>query len=306
MPQIAKGCWRAHHFYYHGDLDLALRHFVQPAVSELFEHRIIESFFFIRYPLGGPHLRLRYRLTPDQPPTAPSIDELLRRAASRFLAVWPSEAVLDPEAIRQESRAILATMPEESALYYEGNSLLPFPFEPEVERYGGQELLDTSLDFFAISSVQALSTIHGPGWESPGRRGAMVLRLLLRQAWGFAESEREFLLHLGYRLPVGEEIGDAIWRKADLDFEARRDVYRSLVRHELNLLVEAESAMSEPAWPAPSLLYEAAKRLSYAVKGENPEIRWQIGHSQLHMTAPTWLLSFSGDASAAAPLAGGT
>jgi hypothetical protein len=275
--------WNAHHFFYHGDLDVALNHFVGPALDELIAHRLIDSFFFIRYTLGGPHIRLRYRLTPDGTPDA--VDLILREAVTRFLGRWRSAAALDLEKIRQESRAILAAVPEESELYYEDNTLLPFPFSPEVERYGGRELLEPSLDFFAISSAQALETIRDTAWESSGRRGAIVLRLLLRQAWGFAESEKEFLRHLGYRLPVGQEIGDEIWSKADRDFEARREVYRALLKRELSLLEEAESTMDEPAWPSASFLYQAAKRLSHAVRYEVPDTRWQIGHSQLHMTS---------------------
>jgi hypothetical protein len=275
--------WNAHHFFYHGDLDVALNHFVGPVLNELIAHRLIDRFFFIRYTLGGPHIRLRYRLTPGG--TREAVDLILREAVTRFLERWRSTSTLDPERIRQESRAILAAVAEESELYYEDNTLLPFPFTPEVDRYGGPELLEPSLDFFAISSAQALEALRDPGWSSPGRRGAVVFRLLLRQAWGFARSEKELLLHLGYRLPVGQEIGDEIWSKADRDFEARREVYRALLKHELSLLAEAESPRDGPVWPAPSFLCEAARRLSHAVRGEAPEMRWQIGHSQLHMTS---------------------
>ncbi len=285
MPLYSDRRWRAHHFFYHGDLDVALMHFVRPAVIELFVQQLIESFFFIRYTLGGPHIRLRYRLTRDTVQSATTIDHILQEAISRFLERWRSETALDPEVIRQESRAIQAAAPEESALYYEDNSLLPFPFEPEVDRYGGQELLEPSLDFFAISSAQALEAICASGWESAGRRGAIVLRLLLRQALGFARNKKEFLSHLGYRLPTGKKIGDEIWSKADRDFEARRETYRDLLKHELSLLAKAGSIEGEPIWPSASFFFEASKRLSDVVRAEAPEIRWQIGHSQLHMTA---------------------
>ena len=258
--------WRAHHFFYHGSLDAALRHFVRPAVAELTERRLIDRFFFIRYTLGGPHLRLRYRVAAEEP----AVDEVLHGAAARFLERWRSVSALDPERIRQESRAILDQVAEESELYYEDNSLLPFPFHPEVDRYGGPELLEPSLDFFAVSSAQALDVICDPAWESSGRRGAIAMRLLLRQARGFAESEKEFLSHLGYRLPVRDEVGDEIWSKADRDFEARREIYRMLVERELG---------------GASVLFDAARRLSEAVRGAPPRTRWQIGHSQLHMTA---------------------
>lgn len=283
MSQTSDSRWKAHHFFYHGDLDLALKYFVRPAVSELIAHHLIDSFFFIRYTLGGPHIRLRYRLKLGGSSVAAA--RILEEAAARFVEHWPSETVLDPEEIRRGSRSILAIVPEESELYYENYSLLPFLFEPEVNRYGGQEFLEASLDFFAISSAQALEMVHDASWGSTGRRGAMVLRVLLRQAWGFAASEQEFLSHLGYRLPVDQEVANLIWRKADSDFDERQEGYRALLKHELSLLSEAVSATEEPVWPSTLFLSEAAKRLSQEVRNAVPGIRWQIGHSQLHMMA---------------------
>jgi thiopeptide-type bacteriocin biosynthesis protein len=275
--------WSAHHFFYHGDLDLALIYFVRPAIAELIARQLIDSFFFIRYTLGGPHIRIRYHLTPTAVPGA--IAHVLQEAAARFLERWWSESALDPERIRQESRAILAAAPEASELWYADHSLLPSAFEPEVERYGGRALLDPSLDFFAISSAQALEAIRDPNWSSPGRRGAIALRLLLRQAWGFAVSEKELLAHLGYRLPVDQETGNRIWSKADTDFETRRDNYRALLKHELSLLAEAGGTPEPPVWPSAAFLPRAARLLSQSLGEVAPETRWQIGHSQLHMTA---------------------
>ncbi len=283
MSRDAGWRWNGYHLFYHGDLDLALKEFVRPAVGELLAERLIDRFFFVRYTLGGPHLRLRCRLAEDSASAAPAVDRPLEEAAAAFLARWPSVSAHDPEQIREESRAVLAAAPEESALYYENNTFLPFPFTPEVDRYGGPELLEPSLDFFALSSAQALAAIDDPRWSSPGRRGALVLRLFFRQAWGFARSEEELLLHLGYHLPVGTEVGAAIWGKADRDFESRREIYRDLLRQELRLLAEVDAVPDEPA--VTRLVYEAAKRLSRAVGDAPAEARWQIGHSQLHMTA---------------------
>jgi hypothetical protein len=273
----------AHHFFYHGDLDVALKHFVAPAIAELGARRLVDSWFFVRYTLGGPHLRLRYRLAADG--SAPAVAALLESAAASFLERWRCESRLDPEAIRQESRDVLAAAPEDSELYYPNHSLLPFPFAPEVERYGGPDLLVHSLDFFAVSSAEALAAVCGPTWDSAGRRGAQALRMLLRQAWGFAASEDELLSHLGYRLPVGEAIASQVWAKADSDFMARREVFRDILKRELAFQAEAAGAADAAAWPSAAFLCRAASRLSVAVHGAAPAARWQIGHSQLHLTA---------------------
>jgi thiopeptide-type bacteriocin biosynthesis protein len=176
-------------------------------------------------------------------------------------------------------------VPEDSELYYENGTLLPFLFEPEWDRYGGRELLELSLDFFAVSSVEALEAIGQPRWRSPGHRGALAFRLLLRQAAGFAVNSKELLSHLGYCLPVAQEIADEIWAKADRDFETHREIHGNLVRHELLSLATAAEVAGGTVRPYVSFLHEAAKRLSQAVRGVPPATRWQIGHSQLHMTA---------------------
>jgi thiopeptide-type bacteriocin biosynthesis protein len=285
MSTTADRRWTARHFFYHGNLDSAIRHFVRPALAELLGRQLADSFFFIRYTLGGPHIRLRLRLAPGVASPAAAIDRVVETAAARFLQSWPCETTLDADQIRRESRAILDAVPEEGELYYEPGSLVPFPFEPEVDRYGGPQLVEHSLDFFTVSSAQALDALGDPGWESPGRRGALAFRLLVRQAGGFARTEKELLSHLGSRQPVAEELGDAIWSKADRAFESQRTTYRALLAHELRSVMAAETASEEPEWPGPRFLFEASRRLSAAALAADPGSRWQIGHSQLHMTA---------------------
>lgn len=285
MPKHYDSRWRAQHLFYHGDMDVALRHCVRPAISRLLSCSYIDRFFFIRYNLGGPHIRIRYRLTSESTQFSSHVDEVLAEHVSVFLRNWPSSKTLDEESIRQESRSILASVPEESNLYYPDGSFLPFPFEPEVDRYGGPGLLPHSLDFFAVSSLQALEAIKSPMWPVSGHRGALVFSLLFRQAAGFASSEEELLLHLGYRLPVGQRMGDQIWSKADADFEARPGSYRQLIKQELSRLEMATRTTVAPIAPEGPFLYEASRSLSRAVAAEADKTRWQIGHSQLHMTA---------------------
>ena len=53
--------WLSFHAHYHGDRDLPLRHAVASLVRRLRDDGLLESFFFMRYSLGGPHIRLRLR-----------------------------------------------------------------------------------------------------------------------------------------------------------------------------------------------------------------------------------------------------
>jgi hypothetical protein len=277
--------WKAHHLYYSGDLDLAVREFLSPAVRVLLAEKLIDRFFFVRYTLGGLHLRLRYRLVAEGRRAESAVEELLQASAAEFLARWRAEGPRDEEAIRAESRAILAVAPEVSELCYEDNRLLRSTFEPEAERYGGWDLLGSSLDFFVLSSLRACTAIADPIWSISGRRGALTLRLLFAQALGFCRTAEELALHLGYRLPVAMELVDAIWQKADRDFSARREIYEALLFQEAQAAIAAGQGGGEGARPTMNLLYEAARSLSQVVASASRQVRWQVGHSQLHMTA---------------------
>ncbi len=272
MVRISGATWCAYHFFYHGDRDLVLKHFVRPAVATLLRDQFIDSFFFIRYPLGGPHVRLRLRLAPSSAGDSAGTEAALQRSAARFLERRPSRV---PE---NESP------PKHDHPTYPDNTLLPFPFDPETERYGGEEFLPHSLDFFAVSSVRVLELVDAHGDESAGRRLARALRLLLQQAWGFAATEEEFRSLLTYRLPAGPSV-DWLCERADRVFEALRDDYRALFLHELETLAKAELTPTTPVHSASGFYAAAARRLSWAVRGATLSARGQIGGSQMHMTA---------------------
>jgi hypothetical protein len=275
---VLKLGWSAYHLYYHSSLDWALEHLLRPLVVELWRDRLIDRFFFVRYTLGGPHLRMRFEPAESVGRAERDIADRLTLHAREFLTRWPSSTTLDPEKIQAESCAILAASPEESDLYYENNSMLPFPYLAEYDRYGGEQHFEPTLDFFTLSSLEALEAISLANWALSGRRGARVMRLLLRQACGFSRDLGELTSHLGYRLPLGTELADAVWSKADRDFEARGEAYRLLVQGELELLMDGARGRD-------LRLFYGARRLSKEVPGLSPEARWRLGHSHVHMTA---------------------
>jgi hypothetical protein len=262
MPRI-ESQWYAYHFFYSGDRNLVLHHFVRPTVWKLQADHCIDSFFFIRYPLGGPHIRLRLRVLPGQ---IGIVEDLLARAAGDFLARWPSGDV-------QEGRIDLAeAIPQDRAddAGYPDNSLLRFTFEPEVERYGGERLLPCSLNFFFVSSVSALDWVAAHFQKPWASQLPRALSLLVQQARGFAHDEREFLDLFTYRLPVMPAVAESVCARGDAVFEAQRDVFMTMVFCALN---------------ETSALGEAARCLSREIQAAAPDVRRQIGTSQIHMTA---------------------
>lgn len=262
MKGISPGEWLSFHLFYHGDLDQVLTRFVRPAAGALWAARGIDSFFFIRYRLGGPHVRLRVRPCPGW---SDQVTRTLRGKAEEFLHAWPSPEPLEEDAIRKENQLILGWNPgdEWDDSVYPDNSFLPFPPFFEIDRYGGLELFGASLDFFALSSLQALRFLEANTAATPAQRLARAFSLLARQACGFTKSLEE-LLEL-FKEPI-RAFGPLapLAARGDRAFEERREAFRRLFPGEAD---------------------EAARLLAGEIRSAPPEVKQRVVSSQLHMTA---------------------
>lgn len=269
----AENGWASYHIFYHGDRNLVLRHLVRPAAATLLADGHVDRFFFIRYPLGGPHVRLRLRVIPGR---EEAVTAGLTGGAVAFFRRWPSTETMPEEEVRQGNRAILNGDPSEhDDSVYPDNTLRRFPCRFEVERYGGADLLAHSLDFFTLSSVQALHFLDAHGEEPQARQLATVFRLLAGQACGLAADRDELIALLEYCLPV--------WGVPLAPFVERGEqVFARDPQPFLRLLGEAVESASDPA-PAPDA--EAARRLAWEIRGAPRGTRRRIATSQMHMTA---------------------
>lgn len=271
--------WLSFHLFYHGDRNKVLTDFVRPAVSSLVGRGRIDSFFFVRYALGGPHVRLRVYAK-----GLSELEEVLIRAAREFLERLPSTQSLDVETLKRYNQDLLAENAECDERVFPDNSYQVFPFAPEVERYGGQQLWEHSLDFFAISSLRSLEHVVLCGDAPWAHQLSHIFRLLARQAFGFAEEEDEFIDLLGYAVDFWKTRAERLIVRGDEAFEKSREVYERLLRHE----IESCLAMAPASTPKPGsaeVLAIAARQLSVEIRSADPEARRRILTSQLHMTA---------------------
>ena len=261
--------WVSGHLHYHESFVPVVRGFVQPLVASLVEDGSIDAFFFIRYGLGGPHVRLRLRVLPGARERAL---ETMGEAALRFLELERSTRSLDEEAIRRRNAAFLADDPGEGDAAYPDNSFRVVPFRPEVERYGGPDLFRASLDFFTLSSVAAIEFLSRHADAPRSVQLAQAFRLLLRQARGFAADETELADLLRYGVDSMGESLPRIVEKADAMARSQMDVF-------LSLFHDASSSA------ASDLLALGARGLSHVARSAGRATRAAIGGSQLHMTA---------------------
>jgi hypothetical protein len=269
--------WRAYHLFCHGDRNRLLDALVRPAVRSWLEAAWIDRFFFVRYSLGGPHVRLRVRILPGY---AAAVEEALERAAAEHFASHPSPASLSAEEVRRGNRRLGTLDPGESEDdVYPDNSLRRMPLRFETERYGGEGLLPASLDFFTLSSARALRFVADHGASPWAAQLPQVFRSQARLAWGFARDGGGMIALLEAAATVwGEALAPAAAR-GDAVFAQSREVLRRLLREELAGLPTA------PAGSAPWLEAEAALRLARGLRSAEAGVRDRIVSSHLHMAA---------------------
>jgi len=268
--------WCAFHLHYHGDLDRLLVEVVRPLLVELAVARRIEGAFFVRYALGGPHVRLRLRLPAGEREAARG---RITALAEDFFRRTPSSRSLPEEEIRRINAAILATDPHErdDAVYPDG-AVREAPFAPEIDRYGGAELLPSSLEAFVLSSARALRFVKTHAGSPRGRQLPWMLRLLVGEALGLATDGEELLALLAAPFE-GRAAMAPLVERGDRLFEERRDFFSRLLGADL----EAQLAGGSPLGALDP--GEAARALAAVLASASPAVRRRVASSQLHMSA---------------------
>ena len=280
MPTAPGRDWIAFHFYYHQDRDRLLRGLILPLATEAGETFGAERFFFVRYALGGPHIRLRLEL--PQTADLKEFEALVAERAAAFFAAHPSNTSWEAEKIAQVNQQILAGDPNEK-----DDRVLPdnhwerATFRPEVARYGGEDLLDLSYDLFTASSQAAGGLILATAELKESQTLPLKMVLLARLAIALAQNDEELhgLLTYGARWWPGLEPlvakaeerfanGNAayleIWRRAlspSPDSPVLEALVSSAQRLRQSLELEGEGRAAKPAYILASHVHMTANRL---------------------------------------------
>jgi len=275
--------WHAFHLYYYDDRDRVLLDVIHPVVRELLNRQEIDSFFFIRYDLGGPHVRLRLQVRPG---AEERVAAEVERAAHRFFDQRPSRRRIEPERLARATARISLHDPAagQELEIQPDNSLRRAPFEPETERYGGSRDLPASLGLFALSSATALRCL-GQIADSAGRGRllAVAAETLWCQALGYARDSAELARLLAYgREQWGQEHPRAAEQAAGT-WERQQEALVALALQEIERRLAL--APSLPLDGARDPLAAGSLLLSRALGRLEPARRIYTGWSHLHMTA---------------------
>ncbi|WEH37018.1 lantibiotic dehydratase C-terminal domain-containing protein [Streptomyces sp. AM 4-1-1] len=167
--------WVSAHVFTGHPLDLVLSALVPEAVAELRQRGLADRFFFLRHWQGGPHLRLRVRLT--TPAAEPSVRAALDAHATALFRALPPSQPMSAHQYRSLARRLSAQEPESEPGALAPNDSLAFhAYRPEHGKYGRGAALRAVEDAFATCSELALAAVLAE-W-GPARRTAHCFALL--------------------------------------------------------------------------------------------------------------------------------
>lgn len=271
--------WRAYHLVYHQDRDRLLRALVLPLAASLAAEGSLAGFFFIRYNLGGPHVRLRLR--PVEGRTG-AVDEAVRAAAAAFFARAPSQSTLPDETVRMRNREVIPGDPFATAaddVVLPDNSLHAAAPGFEVERYGGADRFAHSLEAFALSSVDALAWLAEAGAPTAAARLGQAWSASVRHAWFGARDADEFLRLLAAPVPAADSPLATFVARADDAYARGAAGMQARVRDELARLASAAfEGVDAPRWTA------GPRRLLPVMADADDATRLRLAHSHAHMS----------------------
>jgi thiopeptide-type bacteriocin biosynthesis protein len=161
--------WISLHVFYAANANPVLVHCVRPLVARLGEQGLLRSWFFIRYWLEGPHVRLR--LLPADAAAAADVARIADEALAEFLQRRPALYEEDRNSSADlYKNMFLAEYSQDrwDALYgadgtmpfRDNNSVARIPYERELDRYGGPVAMELAEWHFQKSSELVITLLE--------------------------------------------------------------------------------------------------------------------------------------------------
>lgn len=155
--------WLAAYLYYAEPWEDFLTGTVKPFVDEVFEEKLAEQFFFIRYWEQGPHIRLRFK----------GETEVLEKQVKPRLEDYFLNFLKQHPSTRQKPEGGEELPPE--LRWFPNNSVQFIAYEPEIERYGGPAgILIAEKQFEASSRAVSAIIEECEEWDYDRALGAAI------------------------------------------------------------------------------------------------------------------------------------
>jgi len=157
--------WISVHIFFKGEMygkecDEVILKIVEPLIDTLNNDKLIEKYFFIRYSDLGPHVRLRLY------GNSKTLNTKVKDKVGKFIKKnFPYELMQYP------------TLPDSTP---QDKNYLWIDYEPEIDRYGGEDAIKVAEEFFFHSSAVAIKLIEEiQNGDKSSRLGKGLLTMLI-------------------------------------------------------------------------------------------------------------------------------
>jgi thiopeptide-type bacteriocin biosynthesis protein len=191
--------WIGLHVHYNSDMQSLLGEGVKPALAALRRDRLIAQAFMIRYWEQGPHVRVR--LLPADASCAIQAEAMFRSIVEEFLLQRPSLYAFPTALMRVNFNDAYRREYGDAAFdrkygalgripFAPNNSIQSVPYEPELDRYGGQAGMAIAERFFEASTDAVLDILTSPNGADLSVRAGHALKFLVLGCFVFLDSDQ--------------------------------------------------------------------------------------------------------------------
>jgi thiopeptide-type bacteriocin biosynthesis protein len=189
--------WISVHIFYSSNGNPLLADCVAPLVAKLRARGLISRYFFIRYWLGGPHVRLR--LLPAEGAGADAVRAVVEEDIRAFLARRPALYEIDKKQLAPLYRTMYeaeygaedfaARVGEGGLPFYENNTFHYIDYEPEFDRYGGEAGVELAERHFEVSSDIVLKLVRETNMHLRTIMMGHSVQMMLQMCYAFFGDE---------------------------------------------------------------------------------------------------------------------
>ena len=209
--------WVSMHIFYSANPSRLLVNCIAPLVADLRAQQLISRWFFIRYWMGGPHVRLR--LLPAEGVSEQTVKTAAETAIQGYLTRRPALFEMDPKLLKKHYRkmfeaeygreAFLARYGEDGEVEtYQSNTIHYIDYEAEYQRYAGPLGLDISERHFEVSSDIVLRITEETNVHARSIAMGRGIQLMLQLLYTLLADDESVCAFLSRYIEMWQEIYD--------------------------------------------------------------------------------------------------
>ncbi|WP_141523432.1 MULTISPECIES: thiopeptide-type bacteriocin biosynthesis protein [unclassified Bacillus (in: firmicutes)] len=231
-----KQYWMSAHIYHYGSLDNLISDGLKSFFKEIEKKDGMQKYFFIRYWIGGPHIRVRIY---GNDLFLKEAKDLLQHKVNLYAEKYDENIVFNKELYKTYSNRIKKIERYEGQVekLYPADSIQYIPYEPEWSRYGGEYGVQIAEEWFYNSSKLILDVLPSVK-DNVGKRFLMALKCFtvflkytsmdLKEKILFCQSYYNYWSK--YAL---EDVMRDFKQKAMKDFKQQEDIFSHIVQSSL-------------------------------------------------------------------------